>query len=224
MKFRVENGRDEQPRDTRAVAVGKIIRRAEHIAFLDAQGLIQRAHEDAARLVEQARETYRSERERGYAEGLHAARVEQAAAMLDVSRRTADYLKDIERDIADLVVGALRRIVGDFDATDRALIVVRSALAMLRRQKNVLLRMHTDDAAAVRQHMQALLARFPGVDYLDVVPDDRFPRGACRMETSIGTIETSLDEQLDVLQRALGVAVPEHDGQNSRDVPPHNDV
>ncbi|CAM3766202.1 Flagellar assembly protein FliH/Type III secretion system HrpE domain-containing protein [Bordetella sputigena] len=224
MIFRVENGRDEQPRDSRAVAVGKIIRRAEHVAFLDAKGLIQRAHEDAARLVEQARETYRSERERGYAEGLHAARVEQAAAMLAVSRQTAGYLREIERDIAELVVGALRRIVGDFDATDRALTVVRSALAMLRRQKNVLLRMHPDDAAVVRQHMQALLERFPGVDYLDVVSDDHFPSGACRMETRIGTIETSLDDQLDVLQRALEIAVPEHAGHPSGGVTPHNDV
>ncbi|WP_157793080.1 HrpE/YscL family type III secretion apparatus protein [Bordetella genomosp. 8] len=192
--------------------MGKIVRRDEHVAFLDAKDLLRRARDDAARLAEQAREAYRRERDRGHAEGLQAARVEQAAAMLSVAQQTTDYLRRIERDMADLVVTSVRRIVGDFDATDRALTVVRGGLAVLRRQKNVLLRMHTDDAAVVRQHMQALLVRFPGVDYLDVVSDDRLPSGTCRMETPIGTIETSVDKQLDVLQRALEIAVVDQGG------------
>ncbi|WP_179283409.1 HrpE/YscL family type III secretion apparatus protein [Bordetella genomosp. 9] len=204
--------------------MGKVLRRDEHVAFLDAKGLIRRARDDATRVAEQAREAYRRECERGYAEGMQAARVEQAAAMLSVARQTADYLRQVEREMAELVVAAVRRIVGDFDATDRALTVVRGGLAVLRRQKNVLLRMHTDDAAVVRQHMQALLAQFPGVDYLDVVPDDRLARGTCRMETPIGTIETSLDQQLDVVQRALEIALADQGGSRPAAMPAQDDV
>lgn len=224
MIFRVEAACDEPPHDLAAVPVGKVLRRDEHVAFLDAKGLIRRARDDATRVAEQAREAYRRECERGYAEGMQAARVEQAAAMLSVARQTADYLRQVEREMAELVVAAVRRIVGDFDATDRALTVVRGGLAVLRRQKNVLLRMHTDDAAVVRQHMQALLAQFPGVDYLDVVPDDRLARGTCRMETPIGTIETSLDQQLDVVQRALEIALADQGGSRPAAMPAQDDV
>ncbi len=80
-------------------------------------------------------------------------------------------------------------------------------IALLRQQKNVLLRVHTDDAVFVRQHMQLLLSQFP-LDYIDVIADDRHARGACRIETPIGTIETSLDRQLDVLQHALERSAP----------------
>jgi type III secretion protein L len=210
MTFRVEGRRDGDgpAQESRAAPIGKIVRRAEHIAFLDAKGLMKRAQEDAARLIEQAREVYRTERERGYAEGSQAARAEQAAAMMRVSEQTATYLKEVERDVVELVTASLRRIVADFDASERIQAVVRSGLAVLRRQKNVLLRVHTDDAELVRRHVQVLLARFPGVDYLDVVADDRFARGACRIETPIGTIESSLDKQLDILQRAFEPTAP----------------
>lgn len=205
MTFRVEGRRDGDgpAQESRAAPIGKIVCRAEHIAFLDAKGLMERAREDAARLIEHAREVYRTERERGYAEGGQAARAEQAAAMMRLSQQTAIYLKEVERDVVELVAASLRRIVADFDASDRILAVVRSGLAVLRRQKSVLLRAHTDDAELLRRHVQALLAQFPGIDYLDVIADDRFARGACRIETPIGTIESSLDKQLDVLQRAL---------------------
>lgn len=188
---------------TRVVPLGKIVRRDEHIALLDARGVVAKARRDAARIVEDARHAYRQERERGYAEGLQAAQAEQAAAMVAIHRQTAGFLKQVEHDVADLVMASLRRILADFDDSERVLAVVASGLALLRRQKSVLLRVHTDDAAVVRRHMQALSSRFPGIDYIDVVADDRYARGACRMETAIGTIETSLDRQLDVLQRAL---------------------
>jgi type III secretion protein L len=226
MTFRVEGRRDGNgpAQESRAIPIGKIVRRAEHIAFLDAKGLMERAQQDAERLIERAREIYRTERERGYAEGSRAARAEHAAAMIRVSEQTATYLKEVERDVVELVTASLRRIVADFDASDRIQAVVRSGLAVLRRQKNVLLRVHTDDAELVRRYVQVLLAQFPGVDYLDVVADDRFARGACRIETPIGTIESSLDQQLDILQRALEPTASAIFGKAHTDEQGHKDV
>lgn len=210
--------------DARVTPLGKVVRRAEHLALLDAQGLVDRARADAARIVEQAWDAYRMERERGHAEGLQAARTEQAAALMQIAQQTSAYLKDVERDIVDVVVASVRRIVGDFDPSERVLAVVRGGLASLRRQKNVLLRVHTDDAVFVRQHMQALLSEFPSVDYVDVVADDRFPRGACRIETPIGTIETSLDKQLDVLQNAFERVLPAVEAANPESRQEHDEL
>ncbi|AOB32413.1 hypothetical protein AKI39_19330 [Bordetella sp. H567] len=214
---------DGPSRHARVTPVGKIVRRAEHLALLDAQGVLAQARADAARIVEQARDVYRSERDRGYAEGRQSAQAEEAAAMMRISQRTSAYLKEVERDMVDVVAASLRKIVGEFDAPDRILAVVRGGLALLRQQKNVLLRVHTDDAAFVRQHMQMLLSQFPSVDYIDVVADDRYARGACRIETPIGTIETSLDRQLDVLQHALerAATAAEDARPDSRQAPDH---
>jgi type III secretion protein L len=201
------NGGDRD--SSRMTPVGKIVRRHEHIALADAHAMIEQARADAARIVKQAHDAYQAERERGYADGMQAARVDQAAVMLGLSEQTSEYLKRVEADLVDLVGASLRRIVADFDASERVLAVVRSGLALVRQQKQVLLRVHTEDAAIVRQNMQALLAQFPSVDFLDVVADDRFERGACRVETGIGTIETSLGMQLDILQAALRQAFPD---------------
>lgn len=205
-------------RDARVAPVGKVVRRAEHLAFVDARQLLAQARADAERIVEQARDVYRAERERGYADGQQAAQLEQAAAMLRIREQTSVYLKRVEADIVGVVVASMRRIVADFDDTERVLAVVRGGLALLRQQKQILLRVHTDDAVLVRQNLESLLSRFPSVDYVDVVADDRYERGACRIETPVGTIETSLGRQLDVLQHALEQIAPSTDGED-RDRP-----
>jgi type III secretion protein L len=208
MTFLVDRAAGSDKDSFHIAPIGKVIRRAEHIACMDARKLIECARSDAARIVEQAQVAYQAERERGYAEGIQAGKAEQAAAMVRLGKQTSTYLKDVERELVDVVVASLRRIVADFDAAERVLAVVRSGLALVRQQKQVLLRVHTDDATLVRRHMQDLLSRFPSVDYVDVVADDRFERGACRIETAIGTVETSLDKQVAILQHALEQAVP----------------
>ena len=41
------------------------------------------------------------------------------------------------------------------------------------------------------------------VELVEVVPDPSVPDRACRMETELGFVETSVDAQLDVLEAAL---------------------
>jgi type III secretion protein L len=203
MTFLLSGMKENRTPASGAAPVGKVVRRADHTALVDARRLIEQARVDAAAIVEQARAACQAERERGYADGMAAAKQEQVDAMMRISQQTSVYLKQVERELVDVVVASLRKIVADFDATDRVMAVVRGALALVRLQKHVLLRVHPDDAVLVRQHMQALLAQFPSVDYVDVVADDRFASGSCRIETVIGTVETSLEHQLGALRQAL---------------------
>lgn len=203
MAFLINRMNDGDRQPSRMTPAAKVIRRDEYVALADAHGLIEQARADAARIVAQAQDAYQAERERGYAEGLAAAKAEQTTAMLLLTQQTSTYLKAVERDLVDLVVASLRRIVADFDESERVLAVVRSGLTLVRQQKHVLLRVHTDDAALMRQNLESLLAQYPSVDFVDVVADDRFERGACRIETAIGTVETSLNNQLDIVQQAL---------------------
>jgi type III secretion protein L len=214
MSFLIERPMDDAERTLRVRAVGKVLRGSQYAVLTDAQGVLEHARATAARIIADAEAAYRTEQERGYAEGVAAAKVEQATAMVRLSERTAAYLKDLEQEIADLVIASLRRIVADFDDRQRVLTVVRSGLVLVRRQKHVLLHIHPDDAVFVRENMGALLSSFPGVSEIDVVPNEGYLRGACRLETPIGTVETSLDDQLTILQQALLPAAP--DGTTSQ--------
>jgi type III secretion protein L len=187
----------------RVSPLGNVVRAAEYAAVVDAQGLLDKARAQAERIRADAEAAYQRECERGYADGIAKAQHEQAVAMMRLAEQTDVYLRGLERDIADLVLMSVRKIVADFDSRDRVLAVVRSGLALVRRQKHVLLRVHPDDAALVREHMATLRSSFPGMGDIDVASDDRYARGACRIETPIGVVETSLAEQIMAMQSAL---------------------
>lgn len=51
--------------------------------------------------------------------------------------------------------------------------------------------------------MNQLLAAYPGVGYLDLLPDARLAPGACILESEIGMVEASLEDQLCALRAAF---------------------
>lgn len=208
MSFLIDRPMDDAEHAFRVRTVGKVLRGSQQAVLTDAQGVLEHARAMAARIIADAEAAYRTEQERGYADGVAAAKVEQATAMVRLSERTSAYLKDLEQEIADLVIASLRKVVADFDDRERVLNVVRSGLVLVRRQKHVLLHIHPDDAALVRENISVLLSSFPGVSEIDVVANEGYVRGACRLETPIGTVETSLDDQLTILQQALQPAAP----------------
>jgi len=48
-----------------------------------------------------------------------------------------------------------------------------------------------------------LLAAYPGIGYLDLVPDSRLRGDACIVETEIGIVEASMEGQIAALGRAF---------------------
>ena len=91
------------------------------------------------------------------------------------------------------------------------MVVVRNALAVVRNQKQMTLRLHPDDVEVVRERINDILAAYPGVGYLDLLPDARLARGACILESEIGMVEASLEGQIEAVrgafQRTLGSRV-----------------
>ena len=58
------------------------------------------------------------------------------------------------------------------------------------------LRLHPQQVDTVRARVNDLLAAYPGVGYLDIVPDGRLGMEACILESEIGLVEASIDGQI----------------------------
>lgn len=188
-----------------------VVTAEEYQVWRQAHDMLQAAREQAARIVADAREAYDRECRRGYAEGEEEARLGQAEKMIESVGRTVDYLARVEHEIIDLVMAAVRKIVDDFDDREKVLMVVRNALAIMRNQKQITLRLNPADLDGVRDRVNALLAAFPAIGYIDMVADGRLERGACIVESEIGMIEASLEGQIEAMrsafQRVLGSRV-----------------
>ncbi|MFJ1302003.1 HrpE/YscL family type III secretion apparatus protein [Pseudomonadota bacterium AL_CKDN230030165-1A_HGKHYDSX7] len=189
----------------------RIVRAADHAALLQADALVAQAREQADAIVAQAQSAFEAERERGYADGKEEALMGQAERMIETVGRTIEYFAGVENEMVDLVMSSVRKVIDGFDDREKVMIVVRNALAVVRNQKQMTLRLHPDEVETVRGHINDLLAAYPGVGYLDILADGRLARGACILESEIGMVEASLENQIQALrtafQRTLGSRV-----------------
>lgn len=181
----------------------RVVRAADVAAWTHAEGLIAAAREQADAIVAQAQAAFEEERQRGYAEGLAEAQMEQAEKMIENVSRTVDYFAKVETDMVALVMAAVRKIIDGYDDADRVIIVVKNALSVVRNQKQMTLRLHPQQVETVRARVNDLLAAYPGVGYLDIVGDGRLGKEACILESEIGLVEASIDGQIAALQGAF---------------------
>jgi type III secretion protein L len=181
----------------------RIVRAHEIAAYREAEALMAEARAQAEAIVIDAHAAFEAAQQRGYDEGRQQAAREAAAHMAEQVARTDAYHQQAEDRLVDVVVQALRKIVMDYSDRERALQAVRSALALVRTQKQVTVRVHPEDAEHVRAQAAALIADYPAVQWLDVVPDPQLGAGCCVLETDIGIVESSVQAQLDALEAAL---------------------
>lgn len=181
----------------------RVIRAADVAAWGQAEALLASARLQADAIIARAEAELDAERQRGYDEGQAEAKMEQAEKMIDTVSRTIDYFARVESDMVGLVMAAVRKIIDGFDDTERVLIVVRNALSVVRNQKQMTLRLHPQQVDVVRSRVNDLLAAYPGVGYLDIVPDGRLSLESCILESEIGLVEASIKGQITALEAAF---------------------
>ncbi len=181
----------------------RVVKAAEAAAWTQAEGLLAAARAQAEAIIAGAEAAFEEERQRGFAEGIAEAQMEQAEKMIETVSRTVDYFARVETDMVDLVMSAVRKIIDGYDEEERVLLVVKSALAVVRNQKQMTLRLPPAHVDGVRARVNELLADYPGVGYLDIVPDARLHGEACILESEIGLVETSISGQIAALQAAF---------------------
>lgn len=180
-----------------------VVPAAEAAAWLEASALLEHARQEAAQLLGSARQQLEAERERGYQQGLEEARLELTERMIETASRTVELFASIEQRMVSLVMDAVRRLMADFSDTERVMAVVRSALSVLRNQRQLTLRIAPEHVEQVRARATELLEHFPGVGILDIVADPRLKLDATILESEIGLVEASIESQLQAIEQGF---------------------
>lgn len=181
----------------------RVLRAADRAAWADAGQLLAQARTQADEIIGGAQAAFEAERERGYQEGRESALLDQAEKMIETVGRTVEYFAGVENEMVELVMSAVRKVVDGFDDREKVMVVVRNALAVVRNQKQMTLRLNPAEVDTVREQINDLLAAYPGVGYLDILADGRLARGACILESEIGMVEASLEGQIQALRQAF---------------------
>jgi len=114
-------------------------------------------------------------------------------------------LRESEDELIDLVMLVARKVIIREITQDRSILagVVQNALAGLSARQEITVRINPDDYLLVTSGRDELLQNELLNDRLLLKPDPSVAAGFCLVDTDMGTIDASLDGQLDQLYRSL---------------------
>lgn len=170
----------------------------------EAQITIQKACEEAKRIVDEAQAAFEEEKKKGFATGLDAGKQEMVNQMMELVAKNAAMLDQFEESVVGIVSRAIRRILGEIDQEELIRRLVRNSLQVARNQKRAVVRVNPQQAAAVRSSVSEYLKHIPGLEFVEVIADSRLKINECLLETEIGVIDASLNVQLEAIQRSMG--------------------
>lgn len=187
---RILKAADARPRELSAQAPEHLLEQAR----TQAAALLADARVEAERLRTQAAA---EGRERGLAavtELLAGARVQAARAQ-----------REAESELRALAVRIAERILGrELALRPEAVVdVAAEALRLSGEPREIVLRVHPDDLAAVERGKPRLLERCHSAHAATLRADESVGRGGCIVETELGVVDARLSTQLDALERAL---------------------
>ncbi|MHC4883548.1 MAG: FliH/SctL family protein [Planctomycetota bacterium] len=112
---------------------------------------------------------------------------------------------EAEVDLLGLALAIASRVVKHevTHAPETILGNVREAVALTVSRRDILLRVHPDDLAAVESHLPSLKAAFTDLERVSVTADEAVGRGGVVAATADGEVDLRIAEQLAALERAL---------------------
>ena len=171
-----------------SVAPGvKVVKRDERAKLLEAAEIIEAAKARAAEIERKAEEAYKARYEAGYADGLEAGRLENMEKVMETAMASVEFIEGIEGTVVDVVMQSVRKILGEMNREDRIRAIVKTALANVRGQQKVTVRVAPSDEP--------------------VVSDARLEPDSCILESDLGVINASLSTQLKALEHAFSAKI-----------------
>lgn len=169
-----------------------------------AADIVAAAEAEAARIIETAKEAFESEKNRGYVEGLAAARQDELEKKLGLVDDAVTYMEKIEGRMGDLVVKAMKKCVAEIGDKELVVQIVRKSMqAIVRAQRQVKIKVAPEMVETVKERLSNILEQFPSVAFAEVVEDSHLTGTGCVVETDAGSVEASIDGQLAAIEKSV---------------------
>jgi len=160
-----------------------------------------RAYAEAMRF--RAEEAFEAEKRRGYEQGVLEGRQEQAERIMETVLKSIEYIEGLEKGVAALVGEALRKILGSLPPEELMAGVVRRSLALVRGQKQVVIRVSPEDEEGVKAKLAEIWREYSSIAFVDVQADGRLARGACTLQSDMGIIDAGVETQVRAIVNTL---------------------
>ncbi len=192
---------------------GRIVKASEIAAIADAQQVIQKAEDEAARILSDAKAEFERQKALGYQTGINAGKLEIAQQKMMQVESSVKFMESVEDKMVDLVMKALRKCVETIGDKEMVVQIVHKAMtAVVRNQKQITIRVAPDMVSVVKGRLEEILSDFPSVNYAEVVEDSKLVNQACVLETEAGVVDATIDVQLEAIEKSIRKQFPRENG------------
>lgn len=168
--------------------------------LVQAREAVRRAHQNARKMLDEAKQIRASAYQKGYDEGVKAGSKESASRMMGLVSGSVDYLAQRETEIAAIVVATVEQVLGRIDQDEMILRSVKRSLGELRNQQSVTVRAAPANAKTL---LDELPHHHPEIEVLNIVVDERLSGEECVIETDIGIVNINKADFLYALKSSL---------------------
>ena len=190
-----------------SAAESKVVTREVIAASTEALRILQTAELEAAQVRARTQAVREEARRAGYAEGYEKGASEWAEAVRTARASVAAAVEAAKPQIVRMALRIAEKVLRrKLETEPEALLpMVDEALRSLsaQHQSRVVLRAHPEDRPVLESRLKHWLERNPGMASLQVVADESFRRGGCRIESDFGMVDATIDTQLRVIERHL---------------------
>ncbi|MBR4902187.1 MAG: HrpE/YscL family type III secretion apparatus protein [Victivallales bacterium] len=183
---------------------GRLVKRADAQSIAEAMDVMSAAQKEAEDIRQKAQEEFETQRKLGYEKGLEDGKEEIAIQKLEQVEKSIDYLGSMENKIVEIVLTALKKCVAEIGDRELMVQVVQKAMqAVVRNQQQIVLKVSPEMLPTVKERLNEILSKFPGVNYINLMDDPHIKGVSCIIETDAGNVEASLENQLAAIEKTL---------------------
>lgn len=144
---------------------------------------------------------------RGYQQGKDQANEQLAEELVRFTAKMNESVADVERRLADVVTQAVRKIVETFD--DEVLVnsAISSGLELVRGSQKLTIRVNPHMHSSVTAKIEALQEN---TRYIEVVGDTQLKGDECILESDIGIVNASVEQQLATITKTIKKVFPDN--------------
>ncbi len=178
----------------------KILKAEEYEQLLTYEQLLQRLEQRYQHREQAVASAMAKSVKRGFDQGQQQAAKIATEQMLMFNQRMQETLVQLEKELVDLVLSALRKVLRDLDREEQVRQAVLSGLELVRGSHKLVVRVNPQVQAAVAEQMDNTVHRFTS---LEVVGDPQVSGTNCILESDIGIVNAGLDQQIKIIEQAL---------------------
>ena len=166
----------------------------------------ENAWRDAYRLMAEVKQIYASERERGYADGMAAASEEAAKLVSQTVAQVDRYLASLDKEVGELALGIVRRILSEFDDAELVARATYRALTDFREAKAIRIKVHPSVEPKVKEMLATRIGENAhGAPLVTIETDEDLSEESCVLSTEFAVIEATVETQLAAIAEAMGL-------------------